>query len=89
MNGKKPVKSKKLKVLDYKGTLYATFDGSSIWKLDKISFGLLKLCEGNKTLEQIIKQVAEKAKLNVEDVRGAVMPIFDELTKMKFIEWID
>jgi DNA-directed RNA polymerase delta subunit len=88
MNDKKPIKSKNLKVLDYKGTLYATFDGSSIWKLDKIAFGLLRMCDGKKTFEQIVQEVAEKAGLSAEDVRNAVKPIFDELTSMKFIEWI-
>jgi len=89
MNEKKPLKAKNFKVLDYKGTLYGTFDGSSIWKIDKIAFGLLKRCDGKKTFEQIIQEVAEKANLSVEDVRNAVKPIFDEFTRMKFIEWID
>jgi DNA-directed RNA polymerase delta subunit len=88
MNDKKPIKSKNLKVLDYKGTLYATFDGSAFWKLDKIAFGLLKMCDGKKTFDQIIQEVAAKASLSEEDVRNAVKPIFEELTNMKFIEWV-
>jgi len=89
MDGKKPIKSKNLKILDYKGTLYATFNGSSIWKVDKIAFGLLKMCDGKKTFDQITEEVARKSGLKVEEVRNATKPIFDELTNRKFIEWVD
>jgi hypothetical protein len=89
MNDKKPLKTKNLKVIDHKGTLYATFDGSAIWKIDKIAFGLLRLCDGEKTFDQIIQEVSKKSNLKPEDVRSAVKPIFDDLTKMKFIKWVD
>ena len=88
MNDKKPVKAKNLKVIDQLGTLYATFDGSAIWKIDKIAFGLLRMCDGKKTFDQISEEVAFKSNLKLEDVKNAIKPIFDELTKMKFIEWV-
>jgi len=88
MNDKKPVKAKNLKVIDQLGTLYATFDGSAIWKIDKIAFGLLRMCDGKKTFNQISEEVATKSNLKAEDVKNAIKPIFDELTKMKFIEWV-
>lgn len=86
---KKPLKSKRLKIIDYKGTLYATFDGTRIWKLDNIAHGLLKMCDGKKTYEQIIGEAAVRANLAKEDVRVAVTPIFDELTSLRFIEWLE
>ena len=86
---KKPLRRKNLQIIDYKGTLYATFDGTRIWKLDRIAFGLIKMCDGKKTHRGIIKETARKASLTIEDTRKGLQPIFDELTRLNFIEWLD
>lgn len=85
---KKPLKAKNLKVIDHLGTLYATFDGSAIWKLDKVVFGIWKICDGKKTVDEIVKEVAKKAIVEEKDLRPVLEDILDELTRMKFIEWI-
>jgi hypothetical protein len=50
LDKKKPMKAKNLKIIDYKGTLFATFDGSAIWKIDRVAFNILKMCNGKKNL---------------------------------------
>jgi hypothetical protein len=85
--GKKPLKSKKLKVIDQLGTLYATFDGSSMWKIDKVAFGILKMCDGKKTFEEIVEEVARIISHRPEDVKPVIEKILNELTELKFVEW--
>jgi hypothetical protein len=84
----KPVKAKNLKVIDHLGTLYATFNGSSMWKLDKVAFGILRMCDGKRTVEDIVDELAKRISHKPEDVKPVVEEILNELTKMKFIEWV-
>lgn len=84
----KPVKAKNLKVIDHLGTLYATFNGSSMWKLDKVAFGILRMCDGKRTVESIVDELAKRISHKPEDVKPVVEEILNELTKMKFIEWV-
>lgn len=84
----KPIKAKNLKVIDHLGTLYATFDGSSMWKLDKVAFGILRMCDGKRTVEDIVDELAKRISHKPEDVKPVVEEILNELTKMKFIEWV-
>ena len=86
---KRPLKAKNLKVLDHLGTLYATFDGSSMWKIDKVAFELMKMCDGKRNFDEIVRLVAQRASLKEEDVKSAIKPIFEELSNLKFIVWID
>jgi len=84
---KKPMKAKNLKVIDQLGTLYATFDGSSIWKVDKVAFGILRMCDGKKTVDEIVNQVSERISHRPEDVKPVIEKILRELTELKFVEW--
>lgn len=85
---KKPVKTKNLKVIDQLGTLYATFDGSSIWRIDRVAFGILSMCNGEKTVENIVDEISDRISHRPEDVKPVIENILNELTKLKFIEWI-
>ncbi len=84
----KPVKAKNLKVIDHLGTLYATFNGSSMWKLDKVAFGILRMCDGKRSVEDIVNELAKRISHKPEDVKPVVEEILNELTKMKFVEWV-
>ena len=88
MDKKKPLKSKNLKIIDHKGTLYATFDGVNYWRLEKYIYNLLKLCNGKRSFDEIVQNVAERAGLSIEDVRVALKPIFDEFEKDGFIIYV-
>ncbi len=85
---RRPLKSKRLKIIDHLGTLYATFDGSSVWKLDKVSYGIMKMCDGRKTVDEIVSEVAKRALVKEEDLKPVIKEMFDEMTKMNFIEWV-
>jgi len=87
--GKKPVRARNLKIIDHLGTLYATFDGSKMWKMDKVSYGVWQMCDGSRTFEQLVVALSARIGHNQEDVRPVVEDILEDLTKMKFIEWID
>ncbi|MEM5794188.1 MAG: PqqD family peptide modification chaperone [Candidatus Aenigmatarchaeota archaeon] len=84
----KPLKAKNLKVIDHLGTLYATFNGSSMWKLDKVAFGILRMCDGKRSVEEIVNEIAKRISHKPEDVKPIVEEILNELTRMKFIEWV-
>ena len=81
-----PVKNKNLRIIDHIGTLYATINGSSIYKIDKAAFAVLKLCDGRRTVKKIVEEISRKIGLDVEQVRPAVLEILEELIKMKFVE---
>jgi len=85
---KRPLKVKNLKIIDYVGTLYATFDGTKMWEMDKLAFEVLKLCDGTRTFDQIADNLAKRAELDIEDVKNALKPMFKELEELKFIDYV-
>ena len=85
---RKPLKARNLKVIDHLGTLYATFGDFPLWKIDNVSFGVLKLCDGERTVGQISEELASIINRSPEDVRPTIEEILNDLYKMKFIEWI-
>jgi len=88
MDERRPLKAKNLKVIDYINTLYATFDGSSMWEIDKSSFGVLKMCDGTRTVDEIAKEIAKKIKMDVNDIIVTLRDILGELEKLKFIRYV-
>ena len=88
MDERRPLKAENLKIIDYINTLYATFDGSSMWEIDKSTFGVLKMCDGNRTIDEITKEIAKKVKMNVDDVIITLKEILNELEKLKFITYV-
>jgi len=85
---KKPLKAKNLKIIDHLGTLYATFDGSSLWKIDRAAFNVLRMCDGKRTVDQIVEEASKKILHEPEDVRPVVEEILESLAKPKFVEWV-
>ena len=88
MNDKKPIKSKNLKVIDYMGILYATFDGERMWELDRVIYKLLEECDGTKSFDDIARKVSRKSGLDIKEVKVGLREIFEELEKAKFIEFV-
>lgn len=84
---KRPLKAENLKIIDHLGTLYATFDGSSLWKIERSAFNILRMCDGKKTVEELVSHVSEKIGHRAEDVRPVVEQILKELEDMKFLEF--
>lgn len=85
---KMPLKEKNLKIIDHLGTLYATFDGSSLWKIDRTAFNILRLCNGKKTVDQLTKDVSRKISHKPKEVKPVIVKILNELERMKFIKWV-
>lgn len=88
MDERRPLKSKNLKIIDYINTLYATLDGSSMWEVDKSSFGVLQMCDGKRTIDDIAKVIAKKIKMNVDQVKITLNEILRELEERKFIKYV-
>jgi len=88
MDEKRPLKVKNLKIIDHLGILYATFDGSIMWEVDKVAYAILKMCDGTKSLNQIAEEVANKANVDVNDVKVTLDDIFNEMEKLKFIVYV-
>ncbi len=88
MNERKPVKSKRLKIIRYVNSLYATFDGSRMWEIDKSVFEILKMCDGTKTVDEIAEEIAKRIEMDKESVKTTLKSILKELEKAKFIEYV-
>jgi aminopeptidase-like protein len=88
MDERRPLKAGNLKIIDYINNLYATFDGSSMWEIDKSTFGVLKMCDGKRTVDDIAKEIAKRIKMNADDVIITLKDILNELEKLKFITYV-
>ena len=88
MLDKKPLKAKNLKIIDHLGTLYATFDGSTVWKIDRVAFGILRMCDGKKTVDEITDDVARRALLKPEELKPVIEEMLTDFEKMNFIGWV-
>lgn len=86
--GKRPVKSSKLKIIDHLGTYYATFDGSTNWKVEKWLYKLLRRCNGKNTFDEIATYLAKIADVPIENIRPSLKEILDELEREKFIHYV-
>jgi len=88
MDERRPLKARNLKVIDYINTLYATLDGNSMWEIDRSSFGVLQMCDGERTVDKIAKEISKKIKMNVDDVKVTLRDILNELEERKFITYV-
>jgi hypothetical protein len=87
MEEKKPLKAKNLKIIDYIGTYYATFDGTKYWTVEKYIFKLLMMCNGKKTLDQIAEEIARISGFPLEEIKVGLKPIFEEFERTGFITY--
>jgi hypothetical protein len=83
----RPLKAKNLRIIDYMGTYYATFDGTRSWKVEKWLFRLLMLCDGKKTTSQIAEHIAKISGFEFEEIRVGLRPVFDELSSTGMISY--
>jgi len=88
MDEKKPLKAKSLKIIDQKGTLFATFDGSKFWRIEKHIYKLLMECDGKKTFDEIAHKIASISGFKVEDIKVGLKPMFDEFERNGFITYV-
>ena len=88
LRDKRPLLSKNLKIIEYVGILYATFDGEKIWEIDKGTYAVMRMCDGKKTVEEIAKEIAKKIDSSVEDVLPTLERILSDLEKHKFITFV-
>ena len=84
---RKPIKSPNLKVIDHVGILYGTVDNEKLWEIDKVAWEILKMCDGSKTVDQIIWTLSKKFEIEMEEIKPIVMAVVDELDRIKFINF--
>jgi hypothetical protein len=88
MEGKKPLKSSKVKIIDHLGTLYASIGGDSLWKLDYAAYNVWRVCDGKRTVDEIVNDLAKEIGHKPEDVKPVVEKILSQLSELNFLEWI-
>ncbi|MEM7825061.1 MAG: hypothetical protein QXO27_03770 [Candidatus Aenigmatarchaeota archaeon] len=88
MDEKKPLKTKNLKIIDYLGTYYATFDGIKMWKVEKWLFRLLMMCNGKKTFDQIAEEIAKMSGFPTDEIKIGLKPVIEELEREGFIVFV-
>ena len=85
---KKPMKSPNLKVIDHIGTLYGTVNGEKLWEIDKVAWEILKMCDGKKTVDQIIWSVSKKFNIDMEEIKPIVVAVVNDLKKIDFVDFV-
>ena len=88
MDERRPLKAGNLKVIDYINTLYASLDGNTLWEIDKSSHGVLQMCDGKRTVDQIAKIIAKKIKMDVNRIKPTLNEILNELKERRFIKFV-
>ena len=83
---KVPVKNPKAKIIEFKGTLYASVEGQ-LFEIDRAAFNILKMCNGKNTLENIIDIISKKIGFPKEEVANVVRNIIKELEERNLIYW--
>jgi hypothetical protein len=89
MEGKKPLKSDKVKIIDHLGTLYATLDGNSLWKIDYAAYNVWKVCDGKRSVDELVNDLSKEIGHKPEDVRPIVEKILNQLEELNFLRWVD
>jgi hypothetical protein len=56
-----------------------------VYELAPIAYYVWELCDGNKTVTQILTQISEEANLSVDQVRDPILMVLDELKKASLI----
>lgn len=85
---KKPKMNENLKIIEYIGSYYATFDGERIWEIDTSTYAVLKMCDGTKTVEEIAEEIAKIIDSKKEDIIPTLQKMLEELEKNKFITFV-
>jgi hypothetical protein len=85
---RKPVKTKNLKIIDYMGTYYATFDGTKSWKVEKWLYRLIMMCDGKTNEDQIAEKIAKISGFNLDEIKVGLKPVFEELSKNGMITFV-
>jgi len=85
---KKPKINENLKIIEYIGSYYATFDGERIWELDPSTYAVLRMCDGKKTVEMIADEIAQAIDSKREDVLPTLKKMLEELEKNRFITFV-
>ncbi|MCD6371572.1 MAG: PqqD family peptide modification chaperone [Candidatus Aenigmarchaeota archaeon] len=81
-----PIKNSKAKIIEFKGSLYASL-GDQLFEIDRAAFNVLKLCDGKNNVDDIIDKIAEKIKFPREEVANVVKSIIKELEEKNLIVW--
>jgi len=89
MEGKKPLKSDKVKIIDHLGTLYATLDNNSLWKIEYAAYNVWKVCDGKRTVDELVNDLSKEIGHKPEDVRPVVEKILNQLTELNFLHWVE
>lgn len=89
MEGKKPLKSDKVKIIDHLGTLYATLDGNSLWKIEYATYNVWKVCDGKKTVDELVDNLSKEIGHKPEDVRPVIEKILHQLEELNFLRWVE
>ncbi|BAB65498.1 MULTISPECIES: PqqD family protein [Sulfolobaceae] len=56
-----------------------------VYELAPIAYYVWDLCDGEKTVDQIVTQISQEANLSVEQVRDPILMVLDELKKASLI----
>ena len=81
-----PVKNPKAKIIEFKGTLYASVE-DSLFEIDRAALNILKLCDGKNDVDKIVDIITQKIGFPREEVERVVTNILKELEEKKIIFW--
>jgi len=86
IKGAKPQKrGKVVDVLEDQDSYVIQLDENKIFQVASIAYYVWEMCDGTKTVQDIVDQISKAANLSEEEVSGPVTQILEELSKAELI----
>ncbi|MCG2888094.1 MAG: PqqD family protein [Sulfolobales archaeon] len=86
IKGAKPQKrGKVVDVLEDQDSYVIQLDENKIFQVASIAYYIWKMCDGTKTVQEIVDEISKAANLSEAEVSGPVTQILEELSKAELI----
>ncbi|MCQ4344212.1 MAG: PqqD family protein [Sulfolobales archaeon] len=86
IKGAKPQKrGKVVDVLEDQDSYVIQLDENKIFQVASIAYYIWEMCDGTKTVQEIVDEISKAANLSEAEVSGPVTQILEELSKAELI----
>ena len=86
IKGAKPLKrGKVVDVLEDQDSYVIQLDENKIFQVASIAYYVWEMCDGTKTVQDIVDEISKAANLSEAEVSGPVTQILEELSKAELI----
>jgi hypothetical protein len=60
-----------------------------LWKIEYATYNVWKVCDGKKTVDELVDDLSKEIGHKPEDVRPVIEKILNQLTELNFLRWVE